>query len=104
MKIVFISDPDHIQAGIFLIVNVKNEKDIPYRYLAVCISALEDNGEVEVTFAKRVGENNTTFKVVDSDISFVHFTDIVRILPPPEMIMKGDRFFYEFDCDIDVHK
>lgn len=80
------------------------KKNIAYRYAAVCSSSLEDNGEVEVTFLKRAGNATTLFKTDENDISYVHYTDIISVLSPPTLVIKGDRFYYKFEQDINVQQ
>lgn len=104
IKCASISDPDDIIGGSFIIVNVKNKKNLSYRYVAVCSTALEDNGEVEVTFLKRAGDQHNTFKIDENDVSYVHYTDIIGVLTPPNLVIKGDRLYYNFDNDVDVHQ
>lgn len=72
--------------------------------MAVCSSGLEDNGEVEVTFMKCVGGDKSFFKSDEDDTSFVHFTDILTILPPPNLVLKGRRVFYKFDSEVDINE
>lgn len=101
-----ISDPEDIQAGIFVLALVKggeSKQITSYRYVAVCNGGIDDNGEVEVMFLRSSG-NNKTFKTVEEDVAYLHFTDILRVLPPPNLSMAGDRIFYKFDDLVDVNE
>lgn len=70
--------------------------NMSYKYVAVCHGELDENGEVEVMFLRSTG-NNKCFKTVEEDVAFVHYTDIVCILPPPNLQVSGGRISYKFD-------
>lgn len=80
----------------------KSSDNVYCKFVAVCESALDDSGEVEVWFLKSVGSSKTTFKTVDNDRSVLHYTDLIKVLPSPNLVLSGDRISYKFDEEIDI--
>lgn len=81
-----------MQAGIFVLAIVKDSQNSIYKYVAVCQDALDDNGEVEVTFLRSTGNRECQmFKTVEDDVAIIHFTDIVAILDSPNLVVSGGR-------------
>lgn len=75
------------------------------RYIGICQSDLDDEGEVKVTFLKGVPGKQfegRLFKLNDNDTAYVKADDILYSLPYPQIQNKGDRLFYLFDRKIDV--
>lgn len=78
-------------------------KATKFRYVGVCQSQIDDDGEVKVTFFKVIsGNNGKIFRIDEEDTSYVIFNKILGILPNPKIILKGDRIFYEFPKPVDV--
>ena len=42
------------------------------------------------------------FRADERDISYVSYQDIIKILPPPEIIQPNSKMFYKFKNNIEV--
>lgn len=70
-------------------------------YAAICSSVDDEEGELRVTF-KICDQNGTLFKLDERDVSDVPMDQIIKRLPLPNLIKKGNRVFYQFKENIDV--
>ena len=77
-------------------------KKTEYHYAAICSSVDEEEGELRVTFLKICDQNSTLFKLDERDVSDVPMNQIIKKLPVPNLISKGNRVFYQFKEKIDV--
>lgn len=87
--------------GDYLLIRYKVRKT-EYRYVGVCDSLDEDDGELRVTFLKVCNKEGTLFKYDETDVSDVLPTQIIKKLPVPNLSVKGNRVFYSFNEQIDV--
>ncbi len=60
------------------------------------------DGELKVAFFRLTGENIQLFRLMEEDISYVEFDDIISILPNPQLVMKDNIIYYRFPFSIDV--
>jgi hypothetical protein len=73
-----------------------------YQYVGVCQEYDAVDGELKVAFFRLTGENGQLFRLMEEDISYVEFDDVISILPNPKLVMKGNRIYYRFPFPIDV--
>lgn len=48
-------------------------------------------------FFKAMDDTATKFKLVQTDISYEPFDNLLAIVPEPEKVCKGKRVHYQFD-------
>ncbi|XP_063242365.1 uncharacterized protein LOC134542216 [Bacillus rossius redtenbacheri] len=89
--------------GTYILVKFKSgaKKNVGQYYKYVCVTQEVQGEEIKVVGLKST-ENNRTFRVVDSDVSHISFSDIVAILPQPLIESAGDRIKYIFRNDIEI--
>lgn len=92
---------EDIQNGRYVLVKFDGPRKIEYRYVAVCLSDVDD-GDVKIMCLKLIGDSGDKFKVDETDISYTQFSNILRVLPTPSLVMKGNRLTYQFSSKIDV--
>ncbi|CAH2000536.1 unnamed protein product [Acanthoscelides obtectus] len=93
--------PSNIIKGIDELEEYKT-KLTSYRYAAVVQNILDDD-EVSVMFLKVCKfQNMQAFRANDNDKSFVGYNQILAILPPPYIFVKGIKTYYKFHDDVDV--
>ena len=89
--------------GDFVLVQLSGKRNKVYRYAAICSGDTdEDEREIQVTFLRLCDNEGTLFKVDDNDIAYVPYNQILYSLPQPELVVKGDRYFYKFSKPIDI--
>ncbi|CAH2101692.1 unnamed protein product [Euphydryas editha] len=88
-----------LSAGDFLHVFVSGMKKKMYSYVCKALTPIEEDGELKVMFLRVVSEDAKTFRIDTNDVSYVGYEDIIRILPTPAFLGKGQ---YEFETPIDV--
>lgn len=97
---------DAIKHGTFVLVEfgetTKKRCSNKYRYAAICLSNVEEDGDVKVMCMKGVGDSGRLFKVDDKDISYVQFDQILQVLPEPDVKRVRNTIFYEFKGNFDV--
>lgn len=95
-----------VKQGTFVLVEFVSgsKQKIKYKYVGLCKSELDEDGDVRIMYLKNCGERNTLFKLNESDVSDVTFDQIVAILPDPMLRLKGKRAFYKFKGSIDVYE
>lgn len=93
-----------VKAGAYMLVKLQADgaRNLTYRYVVVAQTDIEEDGEVTVMSLKTVTNARKLFKTVDNDIFYVHFDQILKILPEPKLKLIGGRLYYEFPCAIDV--
>lgn len=97
--------PNLISPGTFVLVKVPTQKKaLNYRYVAICKTGVEDDGEILVTFLNSVCNNAKKFKLDPSDVSYVAFEQIISIISTPFLRKENNREYYYFDTDIDVYE
>lgn len=79
-------------------------KNTEYRYAAICSSVDDEDGELRVTFLKNCNQIGTLFKLNESDISDVPMDQVIKKIPVPNLITKGNRVFYQFNKPIDIYE
>ncbi|KAH9642698.1 hypothetical protein HF086_014395 [Spodoptera exigua] len=94
--------PSLIKNGTHLLVKVLSERKIEYTYLGVAKSGVDEDGDVRVMFYKSVDDTGKLFKLVETDVSDVMYENLLQIIPPPKIIKRGKRVFYEYDQPIEV--
>ncbi|KAF5278586.1 hypothetical protein FQA39_LY00628 [Lamprigera yunnana] len=77
-------------------------KKTEYHYAAICSSVDDEDGELRVTFLKICNQTGTLFKLNERGVSDVPVDQIIKKLPVPNLITKGNRVFYQFKENIDV--
>ncbi|KAF5298608.1 hypothetical protein FQR65_LT09703 [Abscondita terminalis] len=68
----------------------------------VAKSRVDEDGDVRVMFYKAVDDTGKLFKLVESDISDVMFTNLLNIVSTPKEVKRGKSVYYEFDRPIEV--
>lgn len=103
-----------IKTGSYILVNVKKEKNKikdaktfdTYRYAAVCQSDVDNDGEVTVAFLKIISDksnrNEQVFRLDEQDKSCIEYDQIVKVLPQPNLVLKGNRVYYKFPEIVDI--
>ncbi|CAG9793038.1 unnamed protein product [Diatraea saccharalis] len=85
-----------------LLVKVASERKIEYAYLGRAKSGVDEDGDVRVIFYKSVDDTGKLFKLVEPDVSDVMFENLLQIIPPPRVVKRRRRIFYEFHQPIKV--
>lgn len=93
-----------LATGNFIFVNFKGGKRGVTKFKYVCaIENIEENiEEIKVVGLKSVDSTYHNFAVVETDISYITFNQIIGLLPMPLIHNKGERIFYHFDKKIPV--
>lgn len=98
-----------IKTGVHVLVSIseksskKNLGETKYRYIAVCQSDVEIDGEIKVTFLKLCdNEKEQIFKLDEKDVSYINEEQILKVLPEPDLILKGNRVFYKFMKPVEI--
>lgn len=94
-----------VSVGDFLHVNVHTQstkKTTTYSYVCKALSRIEDDCEIKVMFLRVVDKNAKRFRLDETDISYVNYEDIIKVLPKPESIKRGHIFYYQFKNSIDI--
>lgn len=73
-----------------------------YHYAGICTSVDDEKGELRVTFLKICDKNGTLFRLDENDVSDVQMEQVIKKLPVPNIVTKGNRVFYQFKSKIDV--
>ena len=73
-----------------------------YHYAGICSFVYEEDGELKVTFLKIFNKNGTLFRLDGNDVSDVPVDQVIKKLPVPNLVTKGNRVFYQFKKKIDV--
>lgn len=77
-------------------------KNVEYRYAAVINEIDDDEDDVRVTFLKICKQKVQIFRMDDNDISDVSIDHLVQKLDNPNLILKGNRIFYQFPTQVNV--
>jgi hypothetical protein len=95
---------ENIKNGTFVVVEFYTARkvSIKYKYAAICLSDIEDDGEVKVMCMRVMKDSGRLFKVDEKDVSYVDFTQIVSVLPQPNIKQVRNSVFYEFEGNVDV--
>ncbi|CAH2088595.1 unnamed protein product [Euphydryas editha] len=88
-----------LSAGDFLHVFVSGMKNKIYSYVCKALTLIEEDSELKVMFLGIVSEDANTFRIDTNDVSYVGYEDIIKILPTPAFLGKGQ---YKFETPIDV--
>ncbi|CAH2085773.1 unnamed protein product [Euphydryas editha] len=83
-------------------VKVRSERKIQYTYAKVAKSTVDEEGDVLIMFLKTVDDSGRLFKLVENDVSDVPFDDLLKILPAPNVIKKGNRQYFQFEEPLSV--
>ncbi|CAH0553265.1 unnamed protein product [Brassicogethes aeneus] len=101
--------PSLVKTGSYVLVaftknKIKKDTNNNYRYVGVCQSDIDNDGEVTVTFLKLIDDqkNLQTFKLDENDKSYILQDQILEVLPEPSLLLKGNRVFYRFQKNVDV--
>lgn len=76
------------------------QKITQYRYVGVCQSDMDEDGEIRVQFLTTIDGKH--FTGIVNDIADVQFEDIIAKLETPEKKTDGYNMFIEFSSNIDV--
>lgn len=84
-------------SGAHIVVKYKMGKKISGEkyFIGVCQSTSRNN-EVDVMFLKDCAKDSTMFFTNESDFASVTIEQIISIIPPPTLSLKGNRVFYRF--------
>lgn len=79
-----------------------SKKNTQYRYVGLCLSDMDEDGEVRVQFMTTV--DGKRFTKIVNDIADVQFDDIIIIakLEAPKKMTDRNNIFIEFSAIIDV--
>ncbi|GFQ73567.1 hypothetical protein TNCT_662231 [Trichonephila clavata] len=95
--------PKDICPGLYVLVQLlcqSGKKITQYRYVGVCQSDLDEDGEIRVQFLTTI--DGKRFTEIVNDISDVQFEDTIVKLEAPEKKTDGNNMFIEFSANIDV--
>lgn len=93
---------ESVKNGSFVLVEFPHENSSKrFVYVAICQSSVDSFGDVEVMCLKSV-QDSRVFKTNESDVTFINFSQILEVLPLPEMKMKGNRFYYSFKKIVNI--
>lgn len=95
--------PKSICAGVYVLLQLfckTGKKNTQYRYVGLCLSDMDEDGEVRVQFMTTV--DGKLFTEIINDIADVQFDDIIAILEAPKKKTDGNTMFIEFSAIIDV--
>lgn len=95
--------PNNVQNGVFVLAQfaTKNKRQT-YRYVTICQSSVDEEGEVKLMSLKMTDNDASLFRADETDISYVSFEDILEILPNPTLTLKGNRIYYKFHKNLDI--
>ena len=95
---------NNVGKGKFLLVKVLggSRKKTNYRYVAVVQNISEDG--IEVLGLKSLVEGKKIFKAVEDDLFSVDFSDIIAVLPDPEMKHFDGQEAYFFKNTVDINE
>lgn len=95
-----------IKTGMYLLLSFENsnKKKNYYRYVCIAQSEVNEDNELTVMGMKLLEDDGKTFKIVESDLSYVSTDQIISILPEPEVILRGDRVYFKFKNAVDVYE
>lgn len=68
-------------------------------FIGICQSGL-CNDEVLVMFMKNCSKDNSLYVYNEQDVSTVTINQILKVLPTPTILLKGNRAFYKFNQQI----
>lgn len=92
-----------IKVNDYLLVQIISESSNARAHQFVGICQQNMNSEVKVMFLKQVNKaNKMLFMVDENDVSFIATSQVVAVLPPPELVMKGNRMYYKFKNPVQV--
>ncbi|KAG5884177.1 hypothetical protein JTB14_034716 [Gonioctena quinquepunctata] len=77
-------------------------RNTEYSYAAIFSSVDDEEGELRVTFLKICEQNGTLFQLNEKYVADIPMEQVVKKLPVPNIITKGNRVFYQFREQIDV--
>lgn len=81
---------------------VTSEKNQQYQYLGIAQSEVDEEGDVKIMFYRNVDSMGMKFNIVDTDVSFEPYDNILEIVPNPHKVTKGKRVFYYFDNPLNI--
>lgn len=90
-----------IKHGVCVLVKVSSSKH-DYVYLGKVLSEVEDDGEVKIMFFRSVDDTAKTFRLVETDLSYEPFENLLAIVPDPKKVYKGKRIYYQFDTPLEI--
>lgn len=90
--------------GDYVLVSFQNNKKSEYRYVGVCSSDMDEDGEILITFLKIWNAQGNIFKLDDNDVSHVPVEQICEKLPQPNIFLQGNRILYKFKNPVNVYE
>lgn len=90
-----------IKQGVCVLVKVSSLKQ-DYVYLGKALSEVQEDGEVKIMFFKSIDDTATKFKLVETDLSYEPFDNLLAIVPEPKKVSKGKTVYYQFDTPLDI--
>ncbi|XP_042907124.1 uncharacterized protein [Parasteatoda tepidariorum] len=96
----------NITAGTYLLIQILGGKKnkSKYKYVGIAQGDVEDDGDIKVMFLKTIDDSGKNFQVKENGASYIQFDSVLGILKNPNLKMKGNRIFYQFDDPVDVYE
>lgn len=77
------------------------KKTKSFKYVAVCQSDIDSEGDCKIMFLKPLNNDCKTFVVDENDEAYIQSHPILTILTAPDVKPRGNRLFYTFHSKID---
>lgn len=102
MKLITVGEAN-LRSGKFAVVSFKGGRrgTTTYKYVCLINDVDLEEEEVRVT-ALKSDSSRKVFCVDENDISYVRFEQILGICEEPDLLLKGERVFYQFRSPIDI--
>lgn len=98
-----------IKSQVYIMVELKDESKrkqrtgTTFRYVAVTLEDMDEDGDVNVSFLRVVGnKDNQMFRLDDQDRASVNFDQIKSVLQTPKIVFRGKRMYYKFQSQLDI--
>lgn len=90
-----------IKHGVCVLVKVSSLKQ-EYVYLGKALTEVEEDGDVKIMFFKSIDDTATKFILVETDLSYEPFDNLIAIVPKPKKVNKGKRVYYQFNTPLEI--
>ncbi|CAG4942850.1 unnamed protein product [Parnassius apollo] len=85
-----------IKHGVCVLVKVSTLTRQDYIYLGKVLSEVEDDGEVKIMFFRSMDDTAKKIRLIETDVSYEPFENLIAIVPDPKKVYKGKRVYYHF--------
>lgn len=94
----------NIKNGTFVKISFDQENmSKTYTYAAICQTSVDSEMDVRVLCLNKVSNSNRLFRVnTEESEPYIKFSQILEIIPEPEIKFNGERMYYNFPVDITV--